>query len=323
LSITDRIFATGAEREREVACVPVAACAACGSARLVPHLRVAGEIGEPGLIPTTDRYGTALGDIVRCTRCTHMQLDRFPAAAELADAYERAASHDYVDEEAGQRETARRILDRIESVADRGAMLDLGCWVGFLLAEARERGWRTLGVEPSEFAARYASEKLGLDVVHAELQRAELPAATFQAAFLGDVIEHLPDAGDALDRVAAALEPGGVVALALPDAGSRLARAMGGRWWAVVPTHVHYFTRRSLGTLLARTGFEPISFATAPKAFTVRYYLRRLGGYSTALAGALVAAAEAAGLAERMWAPDFGDRMLVLARAPTRPEGPG
>jgi SAM-dependent methyltransferase len=322
LSITDRIFATGAERKRQVACAPVPACAACGSARLVPHFRVAGEIGEPGLIPTTDRYGTALGDIVRCTGCTHMQLDRFPAAAELADAYGRAESRDYVDEEAGQRETARRILDRIESVADRGAMLDLGCWVGFLLAEARERGWRTLGVEPSEFASRYASEELGLEVVHADLERADLPPASFHAAFLGDVIEHLPDAAGTLDRVAAALAPAGVVALALPDAGSRLARAIGRRWWAIVPTHVHYFTRRSLGTLLVRTGFEPISFATAPKAFTVRYYLRRLGGYSEPLARALVAAAEAVGLAERMWAPDFGDRMLVLARAPAGAKAP-
>jgi hypothetical protein len=40
----------------------------------------------------------------------------------------------------------------------------------------------------------------------------------------------------------------------------------------------------------------------------------RIRGYSPAVSGFLVAAAERAGLAGRMWAPDFRDRMLVLAR---------
>ena len=44
---------------------------------------------------------------------------------------------------------------------------------------------------------------------------------------MGDVIEHLPDPRAALRRVGQLLEPGGVIALALPDAGSRVARTMG------------------------------------------------------------------------------------------------
>jgi hypothetical protein len=116
--------------------------------------------------------------------------------------------------------------------------------------------------------------------------------------------------------MAAMLAPGGVAYLALPDAGSRLARRMGARWWSVIPTHVQYFTRPSLFTLLRRRGWEPLWVGTAPKAFTVRYYLERIGGYSPPLAKALVGAAAAAGRADQMWAPDFRDRMAVIARAP-------
>lgn len=277
-------------------------------------MRVEGELGEQGLIPTIDQFGTALADIVRCADCGHMQLERFPDLAELESAYADAASADYVEEEAGQRMTARATLEAIERYVERGSLLDLGCWVGYLLDEARSRGWRTLGVEPSDFAAGFARERLGLEVVQASLEDAELPSRAFDAVFLGDVIEHLPDAGAALDRIAGLLVPGGVVALAIPNAGSRLARLMGPHWWSVIPTHVHYFTRRSIGTLLARRGFEPLAFETSPKAFTVRYYLDRIAGYSPALAGGLVAGATKAGLAERIWAPDFGDRMLVVAR---------
>ena len=293
------------------------ACAACASTVLLPHLSVADARAED-LIPTTDRFGAALGDIVRCPACSHMQLERFPSEAELGEAYGEAESEDYVEEEAGQRATARTALERIERFVPRGGLLDLGCWVGFLLAEARERGWETLGVEPSEFASAYARERLGLDVIRDDLFTADLGERRFQAAVMADVIEHLPRPADALDRIAELLAPDGVLYLALPNAGSRIARRMGARWWSVIPTHVHYFTRPSLFTLLRRRGWEPLWAGTAPKAFTVRYYLERTGGYSPPLAGALVRAATAAGAVDRMWAPDFRDRMAVIARPPAR-----
>jgi hypothetical protein len=105
-----------------------------------------------------------------------------------------------------------------------------------------------------------------------------------------------------------------VLWLALPDAGSRVARTMGRRWWSVLPTHVQYFTRRSIATLLHRSGFELLEIGTAPKAFTVGYYLERIGGYSPAAARLLVRGAGALGAGDRMWAPDFRDRMAVIAR---------
>jgi SAM-dependent methyltransferase len=293
------------------------ACAVCGGRMLQPHLRVAGEIGEEGLIPSTDRFGTALADIFRCADCGHMQLQPMPDQEVLEHAYAGAASEDYVEEEDGQRATARLALSRIERHAPaRGRLLDLGCWVGFLLAEAQARGWRTLGVEPSQFAADYARERLGLEVINAGLFEAELPDREFAAITMGDVIEHLVDPGAALTRIGQLAAPGAVLWLALPDAGSPLARALGRRWWSVLPTHVQYFTRESISRLLERCGFEVLELATAPKAFTVRYYLERVGGYSPALASGLVRAAAAAGVAGRIWAPDFRDRMMVIARPP-------
>jgi SAM-dependent methyltransferase len=293
-------------------------CAACGSAELAPHLRVRGEIGEQGLIPTTRDFGTALGDIVRCPACTHMQLDRFPTDAELDAAYAEAASEDYVEEEAGQRHSFAGVLERIERYAPaRGALLDVGCWVGFLLAAARERGWNeTIGIEPSAFASAYARDRLGLDVRTEELLTADLPGGHFDALVMGDVLEHLTRANAALGRAAELLAPGGVLALELPDAGSRVARLLGPRWWSVVPTHVHYFTRHSAETILRRHGYEPLYLATDPKSFTVRYYLDKGGGYLPGVSRALVGAAERIGVAERMWTPDFRDRMLIIARRP-------
>jgi SAM-dependent methyltransferase len=281
---------------------------------LEEHLRVAGAAGPEGLIPTTDRFGTALSDIVRCPTCTHMQLREIPGVAELAEAYGEAESGDYVGEEGGQRATARDLLERLERHAETGPLLDLGCWVGFLLDEARGRGWSPVtGVEPSAFASEYAREQLGLDVRTDDLTTAGLPESHFRAVVLGDVIEHLPDPAAALDRISKLLAPGGALMLMLPDAGSQVARAMGARWWSVIPTHVHYFTRESLRRLLEQNGYELRYLGTAPKAFTVRYYLERIGGYSPPTARALVRGAELLGVAQRLWAPDFRDRMVAIA----------
>jgi SAM-dependent methyltransferase len=287
-------------------------CAACGGGDLAPALRVGGDAGERGLIPTTDRFGVALSDIVRCRACGHGQLDRPPDPGALSTAYAEAASEDYVGEEAGQRATAARVLAEVERYRPPGRLLDLGCWVGFLLAEGRDRGWEPHGVEPSAFASEWARAELGLDVRTAELDAVPFEGP-FDAAVMADVIEHLLDPGEALDRVRPLLAERGVLALTLPDAGSRLARAMGRRWWSVLPTHVQYFTRASIAVLLRSRGFEVLSIGTHPKAFTVRYYLERIGGYRPRLSRGLVAAAERAGIAERIWAPDFRDRMLVLA----------
>jgi SAM-dependent methyltransferase len=245
-----------------------------------------------------------------------MQLSPLPAEQDLDAAYGDAESEDYVEEADGQRETARHALARIERHVAPGKLLDVGAWVGYLVSEADARGWNAMGVEPSTFASGFARERLGVDVRTGGLFDTDLPTAGFDAVTMGDVIEHFVRPDAALDRIAGLLAPGGVLWLALPDAGSRLARMMGRRWWSVIPTHVQYFTRASIRILLERRGYEVLEIATAPKAFTVRYYLDRVGGYSEPVASALVAAARAAGVADRMWAPDFRDRMMVIARGP-------
>ena len=291
-------------------------CAACGAPGPVPHLSVRHADGS-SLVATTTAYGSAPADIVRCPACGHMQVAEFPAEQTLEEGYGEVSEAAYLDEEAGQRATAARALDRIERHTEGpGAICDMGCWAGFLLSEAQRRGWEATGVEPSRFAARLARERFGLDVRTGTLATVDLPERAFDCVVMGDVIEHLPEPGAALDRVAGLLRPRGVLYLALPDAGSAVARRRGARGGSVLPTHVQYFTRSSLGRLLAAHGFGVEWMGTAPKAFTVRYYLERLEGYSRPVATGAVAVAERARVADRLVWPDFRDRVAVVARGP-------
>ena len=132
-------------------------------------------------------------------------------------------------------------------------------------------------MEPSEFASAYARERLGLDVIRDDLFEADLGGRRFEAIVMGDVIEHLPRPADALDRMAEMLTPGGVAYLALPNAGSRLARRMGARWWSVIPTHVQYFTGRACSP--AAAGAVGAVWVGTRRRVNVRYYLEGSAAY--------------------------------------------
>ena len=290
-----------------------ARCVACGAGGLRFHLKVSRD-DAASLVPTTSRYGVAPANLVKCRACGHIQVAEFPAEETLNEGYASVEDHAYLEEEEGQRATAVRMLERIERHVGVGALCDLGCWVGFLLSEAERRGWEARGVEPSRFASDFARDRLGLHVETGTMNDVELPHGHFDAVVLADVIEHLPAPGEALERISRLLVPGGVVFLALPDAGSVVARRLGARWWSVIPTHAQYFTRESMARLLLRHGYGVEWIGTAPKAFSARYYLERLEGYSPPLARGAVAIAERMRVADRLVWPDFRDRMGVVAR---------
>lgn len=262
--------------------------------------------------PSTDRYGETVGAVVRCTTCGHGSLAATPTEAEIAAAYEDAADPVSVDEEDGQRATADRGLAKVEALVGTDALVDLGCWTGSFVEAAGRRGWSACGIEPSRWAVERAQER-GLDVHVGDLFALDLKPDSFRCVAMCDVIEHVLDVSRAIEVAAGLIEPGGALYLTTPDAGSGIARVMGARWWSVLPMHVQYFTRHSMRWLLERHGLRVASIRTHPKVFTSTYYADRLAGYSPPLARAVNRAVAATGQDQRLIAPDFRDRMQVIA----------
>lgn len=295
------------------------ACPVCGGQRCAPRWPVPSDASEGGVDarsfrPSSGSYGRTAATVVSCTTCGHGSLGTFPSPGAMSDAYADAADPVSLREEEGQIETARRALRQIESLVEPGAVCDIGCWTGSFLVAAEQRGWKALGVEPSAWAAARATER-GLDVQCTDLADADLPAGACRLVVLCDVLEHLSDPGAALASAAAALGDPGLVYLTVPDAGSVVARAMGRRWWSVLPMHVQYFTRASMTRLLESHGFEVVSMSSHAKAFTASYYAERLGGYQPAVQTATLAGLRRLGLADRQIAPDLHDRMAIIALA--------
>lgn len=307
-------------------------CPVCGSNRSemrwpVPSEGTEGGVDADAFRPSSAHFGRPGGSILRCLVCGHGSLDQVPPTSTVRAAYAEAADPISLREEDGQVETARRALadvERIAGVRPPGRLADVGCWTGSLLVAAAERGWSAAGVEPSRWASARAQER-GLDVHTAEIDEHRWEAGSIRVATMCDVLEHLEQPRSALAVVHGLLEPGGALLVTVPDAGSLLARVMGRRWWSVLPMHVQYFSRGSMVRLLESCGFEVRSVRTHAKAFSARYYAERLGGYSRAIERA-AARVVARGMASRLVAPDFRDRMAVIAvrrndgRIPEDPE---
>lgn len=295
-------------------------CPVCGGPRSRLLWKVEGDATENGVDPhlfrpSADRYGETVGTVMRCLDCCHASLENTPTDEVLATAYGDAADPVSIDEEAGQLETARRSLIEIERFAEPGTLVDIGCWTGSFVAAAAARGWTASGIEPSTWAVERAQQR-GLDVRVGDLRDSGVAPASMRCVVMCDVIEHLLDVSDAIKSVAEMLEPGGVLYLTTPDAGGRLARLMGQRWWSILPMHVQYFTRESMRRLLEGHGLRMAHVSSHPKVFTAAYYAHRLGGYSPALARASVGVEKSIRLADRLVAPDFRDRMQVIAQKP-------
>ena len=271
-----------------------------------------GGVDPAAFRPSSDEYGQLTAAVLRCLACGHMSVEEAPDAGAVSAAYADAVDEVTLREAEGQVATADAGLELIEAEIRPGRILDVGCWTGSFLVAAERRGWEGVGVEPSAWAASEAKQR-GLEVHHAELDDVDLAPASFDAVVSCDVLEHLADPAAALTRLVELLRPGGALYLTVPDAGSRFARTMGKRWWAVVPMHLQYYTRGSMTLLLSTHGLEVRHIGTHPKRFTVRYYAERAAGFVPVLGKLGLRAVERSRRADRLVAPDFGDRMEIVA----------
>ena len=154
----------------------------------------------------------------------------------------------------------RRRLRIVRAAAGDGRavgrrLLDVGCGEGTFLLGARDWGWHARGTDMNPAPARAA----GLDVRETiEEVREEEGGheALFDCITLWHSLEHMRDPRATLQSLAQLLAPGGLLVVAVPDAGGLQARLFGPRWFHLdVPRHLYHFNQRSLKHLLEAAGF--------------------------------------------------------------------
>jgi hypothetical protein len=137
------------------------------------------------------------------------------------------------------------LAHRLDRIAPAGEILDVGAGDGALLRALRACGRPATGIDrhPSDPAVREEPlERLG---------------GRRAAIVFWHSLEHLPQAGEALDRAVALLEPRGVLAIAMPNPASLQALAFGDSWFALdYPRHLVHVPARTLTARLEGLGLK-------------------------------------------------------------------
>lgn len=202
-----------------------------------------------------------------CLHCGLAQVTNPPSPSEIDSYYD----DNFFDKHYQKLQTdpkrqgyeCRKFNYRLEEIEKRtrgnGTILDVGCSFGFFLDAAKKRGWKIDGVEISEFAANYARNNLGINVINKPLNEANFDARFFDVVTLWNVIEHLYDPIELMREIHRILKRGGMLVLTTGNAESLLARLQRERWRMLIPPiHLSYFAPSTIKRLLNSCDLELI-----------------------------------------------------------------
>ena len=130
--------------------------------------------------------------------------------------------------------------------SSKGKLLDIGAGTGDFLLTAKNNGWSTMGVEPSEKAKAIAIQK-GIQFV---VSTQELESHSFDVITMWHVLEHVPNLENQIKELKRLVKPNGTIIIAVPNFKSYDAKYYGKFWAAYdVPIHFWHFSKTAIKLL--------------------------------------------------------------------------
>ncbi|MBF0132867.1 MAG: class I SAM-dependent methyltransferase [Magnetococcales bacterium] len=227
---------------------------------------------------------TLLDPLVRCCGCGLVYLNPRIKQAIILDGYRSAEDPLFIAQNEARISTFTKCLQGIMcrhsiSPQTHPAVLDIGCAGGAFPKAASDLGFHPVGLEPSAWMAAQARQRYGLEIRSGILEEADFGDTRFDMITLWDVIEHMADPGQALQRIRSLLTERGVLIINYPDHASIARRLLGFRWPFFLSVHLYYFDPGTMTQLLANHGFQVREIRTHWQKLALGYLLKRASAY--------------------------------------------
>lgn len=216
---------------------------------------------------TQGKHIQAYPGILKCTECGYIHADTQLTDSELIELYSEAfftgeEFSDYLSAEPLFRKNFRarwKVLNKFVDQPRHRHLLEIGSGYGFFLDVVRDQFDSVEGIDITDAGVRYAREQLKLEVVQEDFLLRDYKNRKFDVVCMWDTIEHLREPQKYVQKIADLTDTGALFAVTTADIESLNSRMRGRRWRMIhPPTHLHYFSPRTIGRLLDRFGFEVI-----------------------------------------------------------------
>ena len=198
--------------------------------------------------------------ILHCTHCSVRFTSPLPNQDEIGQYYQFEAYISHTDVKEGwmnrlyhfvRARTLTQKTNWIQSLftGHKGHLLDIGAGTGDFLLTAKQNGWNTIGVEPSEKAKGIA---IGKGIKFSNSTN-ELESNSFDVITMWHVLEHVPNLDLQIKELKRLIKPNGTIIIAVPNFKSYDAKYYGKFWAAFdVPIHFWHFSKTAIKLLFEK-----------------------------------------------------------------------
>lgn len=222
--------------------------------------------------------------LIKCLQCKFVTANLEISKEELHNLYAENyfLGEEYLDYIADKQVLQNNFTRRIHKIKkyiqsfQSLNFLEIGCAYGFfgeLLV--REFPAQYIGIDVSKEAINYAKHVLGLNVKLGEYLDLPAPSNKYTDVFMWDVIEHIQSPHLYVKKIADEIVNNGRLYITTGDIESIMARTQKTKWRLIhPPTHLHYFSRKTITMLLEKNGFtiQNIIYPTIYRSFRQTYY---------------------------------------------------
>ena len=210
-----------------------------------------------------------------CSECQTMYVSPRPTPALLDDYYSKSENYSYwnkyifpASEDTRREKIFRPRARRIIEICQRhrlnmGTVLEVGAGFGTFCEEIKrlEAFQEVIAVEPTPDLAQSCRNR-GLEVIESPIEHVKLDGRTIDLIVSFEVIEHLFNPSQFMEKCWSLLPVGGLLVLTCPNVKGFDILTLGELSSAVDSEHLNYFHPSSLSMLLESKGFEVLEVQT-------------------------------------------------------------
>lgn len=176
---------------------------------------------------------------------------------------------------------AKKQLEKngISTVEDANlCWLDIGCGLGYLIDTAFDYGFKVVGSELNPYAIEQLRERYNYRIESEPITHPLFDSERFDVISMTDVIEHLHDPREVVQRMYELTKPGGIAIITTMDSDSLTSRLLGKRLEDFRRTreHLYFFARPTLARLLEEAGYQIVKMHSIGHTFELGFLADRL-----------------------------------------------